>query len=125
MTESGVGTTGNGHITGLTGFDTPNLEAIAKRRLQLWAVTLSLLVFTVAVLSLVLFWEKVTLDVWSPRVLVFLGIVLLAVLFSAYMIAKEFQLRASTRELMDESVLAAALTNSLRDQQPAGSQSTD
>ncbi|MBD3853675.1 MAG: EAL domain-containing protein, partial [Acidobacteria bacterium] len=38
-----------------------------------------------------------------------------AVLFSAYTIAKELQLRASTRELMDERVLAAALTNSLRE----------
>jgi len=115
MTPSSVDRSRNGNITSLANFETPNLEMIAKRRLQLWAVTLSLLVFTVAVLSLVLFWEKVTLEVWSPRVLLFLGIVLLAVLFSAYTIAKELQLRASTKELMDEKVLAAALTNSLRE----------
>jgi len=115
MTPSSVDRSENGHITSLADFETPNLDMIAKRRLQLWALTLFLLVFTVAVLSLVLFWEKVTLEVWSPRVLLFLGIVLLAVLFSAYTIAKELQLRASTRELMDERVLAAALTNSLRD----------
>ena len=115
MTPSSVDRSENGHITSLADFETPNLDMIAKRRLQLWALTLFLLVFTVAVLSLVLFWEKVTLEVWSPRVLLFLGIVLLAVLFSAYTIAKELQLRASTRELMDERVLAAALTNSLRE----------
>jgi len=115
MTDSGVDTLGNGRITGLTSVEAPNLESIAKRRLQLWAMTLFLFVFTVSVLSLVLFWDRVTLDVSSPRVLTFIGIVLLAVLFSAYTIAKEFQLLTSTRELMDEHILAAALTNSLRE----------
>ena len=105
MTPSSVDRSENGHITSLANFETPNLEMIAKRRLQLWAVTLSLLIFTVAVLSLVLFWQKVTLEVWSPRLLVFVGIVLLVVLFSAYAIAKELQLRASTKELMEENVL--------------------
>ncbi len=115
MTESGVGTTENGHITGLTSFETPNLETIAKRRLQLWVMTLFLLIATVAILSLVIFWEKVSLPMSSPRILIYLGIVLLVILFSAYAITKELQLRALTEELMDERVLAAALTNSLRE----------
>jgi diguanylate cyclase (GGDEF)-like protein len=115
MTEGGVGTTGKGQITSLTSIETPNLETIAKRRLQLWAMTLFLFVFTIAVLSMVLFWDNATLDIWSPRILIFIGIVLLAILFSAYAIVKELQLLTSTEEFMDERILAAALTNSLRE----------
>ncbi len=115
MTESGVDTTGNGRITGLTSLEAPNLETIEKRRLQLWAMALFLLIATVAILSLVVFWAKIDLPVSAPRILVYSGIVLLVVLFSARATTKELHLRTLTEELMDERVLTAALTNSLRE----------
>ncbi len=115
MTSNTAQDTGKGFITGLTSFETPNLEVIAKRRLQLWAMTLSLLVLSVAVLSLVLFWGNAESNFTPTRTVIYLGVVVLVVLFSAYAIKKEFDLRALTEELLDERVLAAALTNSLRE----------
>jgi diguanylate cyclase (GGDEF)-like protein len=106
---------GRGHVTNLTSFETPTLEMIAKRRLQLWAMTLILLISSVGVLSLVLFWGNSELSFFAARGIVYLGVVVLVVLFGAYAIGKEFDLRALTEELMDERVLAAALTNSLRE----------
>jgi diguanylate cyclase (GGDEF)-like protein len=104
-----------GHVSGLTSFETPTLETIAQRRLQLWAMTLGLLVSVVAVLSLVLFWGNSEISFAATRGIVYLGVVVLVVLFGAYAIGKELDLRALTEELMDERVLAAALTNSLRE----------
>jgi diguanylate cyclase (GGDEF)-like protein len=115
MTPEGAGQPGRGHITGLTSFETPNLEMIAKWRLQLWAITLGLLVSVVAILSLVLFWGGSEVSFTSARTLIYLGVVVLVILFSAYAIRKELELRSLTEELLDERVLAAALTNSLRE----------
>jgi len=115
MTADGGDQRGKAHVTGLTNFESPNLVMIARRRLHLWIMTLFLLVSTVALLSLVLFWEKGTVPVSSPRILIYIGVVLLVLVFSAYAIWKELQLRAMTEELVDEQVLAAALTNSLRE----------
>jgi diguanylate cyclase (GGDEF)-like protein len=109
------GSADNGHITSLTSFEAPTLETIARRRLQLWATTLALLVSVVAVLSLVLFWGSSEISSSGARTVVYLGVVLLVILFSVYAIGKEFDLRALTEELLDERVLAAALTNSLRE----------
>lgn len=115
MTPSSEDQPNRGHVTSLTSFETPTLETIAKRRLQLWAMTLILLVSTVAVLSLVLFWGDSHLSFFAFRGIVYLGVVVLVVLFGAYAIGKELDLRSLTEELMDERVLAAALTNSLRE----------
>ena len=115
MTESFGKQSGQGRVTGLTSFETPTLEMIAKRRLQLWAMTLALLVSTVAILSLVLFWDNPEISFTAARGIVYLGVVVLVALFGAYAIGKELDLRALTEELMDERVLAAALTNSLRE----------
>jgi diguanylate cyclase (GGDEF)-like protein len=106
---------GRGHVTSLTSFETPTLQMIAKRRLQLWAMTLILLISSVAILSLVLFWGNSDLSFFAARGIVYLGVVVLVALFGAYAIGKELDLRSLTEELMDERVLAAALTNSLRE----------
>jgi diguanylate cyclase (GGDEF)-like protein len=115
MTASSEEQSGQGRVTGLTSFETPTLEMIAKRRLQLWVMTLALLVSTVTILSLVLFWDNPEISFTATRGIVYLGVVVLVVLFGAYAIGKELDLRALTEELMDERVLAAALTNSLRE----------
>jgi diguanylate cyclase (GGDEF)-like protein len=115
MASSSKDQPGRGYVTSLTSFETPTLEMIAKRRLQLWAMTLVLLVSTVAILSLVLFWGDSHISFYAFRGSVYLGVVVLVVLFGAYAISKELDLRSLTEELMDERVLAAALTNSLRE----------
>lgn len=115
MFRKSGGDPGQGQIAGLTNFNTPDLEMIAKQRLQLWVLTLSLLVVSVALFALVMFSEKVALPVSSPRILIYLGVVSMVVLFSCYAIWKEFKFRAITEELVDERVLAAALANSLRE----------
>ena len=115
MTPSNTEQPGRGLVTSLTSFETPTLEMIAKRRLQLWAMTLVLLVSTVAILSLVLFWGDSDISFSATRGIVYLGVVVLVALFGAYAITKELDLRSLTEELMDERVLAAALTNSLRE----------
>ena len=115
MTPSNAEQPGRGLVTSLTSFETPTLEMIAKRRLQLWAMTLVLLVSTVAILSLVLFWGDSDISFSATRGIVYLGVVVLVALFGAYAITKELDLRSLTEELMDERVLAAALTNSLRE----------
>ncbi len=115
MTERNTSQPGRGHIKGLTTLETPTLETIASRRLQLWTMALVLLVSIAAVLSLVLFWGNSELSFSATPGIVYLGVVVLVMLFGAYAISKEFSLRTLTEELMEERVLAAGLTNSLRE----------
>jgi len=115
MTERNTGRPTNGHVKGLTTHETPTLEMISTRRLQLWALALILLVSTAGMLSLVLFWGVSEVSFSVTPGIVYLGVVVLVVLFGAYAISKELDLRTLTEELMDERVLAAGLTNSLRE----------
>ena len=115
MTELNTSQPSRGHIKGLTTQETPTLETIARRRLQLWTMALVLLVSIAAVLSLVLFWGNSELSFSATPGIVYLGVVVLVMLFGAYAISKEFSLRTLTEELMEERVLAAGLTNSLRE----------
>ena len=115
MTELNTSQPNRGHIKGLTTQETPTLETIARRRLQLWTMALVLLVSIAAVLSLVLFWGNSELSFSTTPGIVYLGVVVLVMLFGAYAISKEFSLRTLTEELMEERVLAAGLTNSLRE----------
>jgi diguanylate cyclase (GGDEF)-like protein len=115
MTSSGVDQTLSGHVTGLLDIETPDLHGIARRRLQLWSLTVFLLVSTVAVLSLVLFWDAIQVPEPSSKVFIYIAVLLLVVLFSGFAIHRELQLRSMTEEIVDEQVLAAALANSLRE----------
>lgn len=117
MRASQTGTSGTGKITSLTSLRTPDLEAVESRRLQLWVMTLVLLTAVVALLGLVLFWQFVHFPVWLPPAVVYLGLVVLVVLFCVYAIEKELELRSLTRELMEERVLTAGLNNRLREAQ--------
>jgi diguanylate cyclase (GGDEF)-like protein len=115
MTERNTGRATNGHVKGLTTHETPTLKMISTRRLQLWTLALILLVSTAGMLSLVLFWGDSEVSFSVTPGIVYLGVVVLVVLFGAYAISKELDLRTLTEELMDERVLAAGLTNSLRE----------
>jgi diguanylate cyclase (GGDEF)-like protein len=102
-------------IAGLRSFETPTLEAVERRRLQLWVLTLSLLLAVVVALATVAFWHNVQPPAWlDPRVVQW-GLIGVVLLFCAYAIEKEIQLRRLTQLLVEERVLTAALTNRLRE----------
>ncbi len=106
-----------GRITGLSDANAPNLEAISKRRLQLWSLTLFLMVSAVSILALGLVATLIEFPFLSSKTLMFLGIVVLIILFSVYAFKKEQELRSLTEAVVDEQVLATALANTVREAQ--------
>ncbi len=102
-------------VAGLRDFNTPTLEAVERRRMQLWATALLLLAAVSLVLVSVTLEFGVTLPAWlRPRILQS-GLVVLVLLFAGYAVEKEIQLRRLTRLLIAERVLTASLTNRLRE----------
>ena len=102
-------------IAGLRSFETPTLEAVEQRRLQLWVITLALLVTTVVALLIVTFWHGLQPPDWVSPIVLQSALFGTVVLFCAYAVEKELQLRRLTKLLVDERVLTAALTNRLRE----------
>jgi diguanylate cyclase (GGDEF)-like protein len=102
-------------IAGLRSFHTPSLEAVERRRLQLWILTLLLLLAVAAGVILIALLEEFALPVWLTPAVIHGGLLGLVILFSAYAIEKEMQLRRLTRLLVEERVLTAALTNRLQE----------
>jgi len=93
---------------------TPSLEAVEKRRIQMWTVMFSILVGLSAVVIVTSFWtEALPLGIRNFASMPVLRICLLAVTvaFCIYVMEKERMLRSITRALIDERVLTAALTN--------------
>jgi diguanylate cyclase (GGDEF)-like protein len=114
-----IGNASSGSMTDLRSSDFPNLDAISNRRIQLWSLTLFLLVSAVSILSLALIASLINLQIPSSRLVVFFGVVVLVVLFSIYAFKKELELRALTEEVVDEQVLATGLANTVREAQLA------
>ncbi len=102
-------------IAGLKSFETPTLEAVEQRRLQLWVMTLSLLVSVVVALVTFTVLRDTSPLAWLPPLALQGGLLVVVALFCAYAIEKELQLRHLTKLLVDERVLTAALTNRLRE----------
>ena len=101
-------------VVGLRGVSTPSLESIERRRLQLWAVTVFILLAVSVGVALVSTWRPGGESVVTPTALR-VGVVLLAVGFGIYAIEKEFHLRRLARLLTDQRVLTTALTNRLHE----------
>lgn len=103
-------------VAGLRDFSTPSLEAVERRRLQLWVLS-TLVVVAVAIGILVVStWPNTTpgsslLAEPSLRI----SLLILTVAFCGYLIDKEIHLQRVTRMLTDERVLTAALTNRLHE----------
>lgn len=104
-------------VAGLRDFQSPTLESVEKRRSQLWifaGVIIVSLAGGMVLLSLdnvaIRFLESL-LPGYTIRVLV-LGF---AALVGFYLIDKEVKLRDLTRDLIDERVLSAALSNRLKE----------
>ena len=102
-------------IAGLRSFETPTLEAVEQRRLQLWIMTLSMFLSVVVALVTFTLWRDYRSPSWLPPFAAQGGLLGIVVLFCAYAIEKELQLRRLTKLLVDERVLTAALTNRLRE----------
>ncbi len=118
MTQSQTkGEPGSGRVTGLSETSAPNLDAISKRRIQLWSLTLFLLVSAVSILTLSLIASLIEIPFLSSKITVFVGVVSLVVLFSVYAFRKEIELRSLTEDVVDEQVLATALANTVREAQ--------
>ena len=101
-------------IVGIRGFSTPTLEAVDRRRSQLWTLAFAGLVCLSVAVAL--------LSSKSARHLRFvegngfrIGTVLLVVGLALYVVEKERHLRRLAKLLTDERVLAAALSNRLKE----------
>ncbi|HXF70988.1 MAG TPA: ATP-binding protein [Actinomycetota bacterium] len=101
-------------VAGLRDVRAPSLEAVERRRTQLWILAAVLVVALASGAVVLSMWPGRAPDLGSPAVLR-LGIVLLSVAFCAYAFEKELHLRRLTRLLTDEQVLNAALANRLRE----------
>jgi hypothetical protein len=101
-------------VVGLRGVSTPSLESIERRRLQLWAVTVFILLAVSVGVALVSTWRPGGESVVTPTALR-VGVVLLAVGFGIDAIEKEFHLRRLARLLTDQRVLTTARTNRLHE----------
>jgi two-component system, OmpR family, sensor histidine kinase KdpD len=103
-------------VSGLRDFRTPTLEAVERRRLQLWAVALVILiVLTVGTVLVSLLPSIPRRAGFNVPAEVRIGMVAIALAFCAYVVEKERALRRLTQMLIDERVLSAALSNRLKE----------
>jgi signal transduction histidine kinase len=104
-------------VVGIRGFHTPSLEAVERRRSELW--TLAFL--TVCVLAVGLVLASVAGDTEGRAQHVMrlpsfrIALVAVTIGLAGYVLEKERYLRRLTRMLLDERVLTAALSNRLKE----------
>ncbi|HEX2252504.1 MAG TPA: EAL domain-containing protein [Thermoanaerobaculia bacterium] len=102
-------------IAGLRSFRTPSLEAVEQRRLQLWTLTVVLLLAIAVALLVFVFRPDAAPPAWLTPRFAQGGFLTLVVLFCAYAFEKESHLRKLTALLVEERVVTAALTNRVRE----------
>lgn len=109
-------------LVGLREFHTPTLEAVERRRLQLWLLSIVILLGVSAIVTAGALFPRVLNDIapgnaptsgWFTGGRFRLLMLCLTVGFTAYTVEKERHLRRLTRLLVDERVLTAALSNRL------------
>jgi two-component system sensor histidine kinase KdpD len=101
-------------VVGLRGFNTPSLEAVERRRLQLWIVsTVLLIAVSLGVVALSI--SPATPPTWLPPSVLRISILFMTVAFCFYSIEKEIHLHRLAKLLVDERVLSTALTNRLHE----------
>lgn len=101
-------------VVGLREFSTPTLEAVNRRRSQLWTIAFSALVcLSVAVALLTT--EGAHHLGFANRAGFRIGTIVLVVGLAAYVVEKERHLRRLANLLVDERVLAAGLSNRLKE----------
>jgi two-component system, OmpR family, sensor histidine kinase KdpD len=102
-------------VAGLRDFRTPSLEAVERRRLQLWILTAVLLVSISLGVVFVSTWQTSATRMFTSTPVMRIAVVLLSIAFCIYAIEKERHLRKLSRLLIDERVLTTALSNRLRE----------
>ena len=100
-------------IVGIRNFVTPSLEAVERRRSELW--TVAFLAMVGLALGFVLLSVSGEASAVARMPAVRIGIVGITVGLAVYVLEKERHLRKLTRLLMDERVLSAALSNRLKE----------
>jgi two-component system sensor histidine kinase KdpD len=101
-------------LVGIRDFKTPSLEAVERRRSELWTMAfLAMVGLAIGVVILSVTGENTSDIVRLPGFRI--GLVVFAVAVSVYVLEKERHLRRLTRLLMDERVLTAALSNRLKE----------
>ena len=102
-------------VVGLKSFATPSLEAVERRRSQLWVVMIAMITGLAAIAVVSSMWfHSDNLLLLSPRLLR-LSIVAVTVAFAVYAYEQERNLRRLTVLLADEKALTAALSNRLQE----------
>jgi len=101
-------------IVGIKGFSTPTLEAVDRRRSQLWTIAFAGLVCMAAAVALLTSGAGHHLG-FANRLGFRIGTVVLVVGLAAYVMEKERHLRRLSKLLVDERVLGAALSNRLKE----------
>ena len=101
-------------IVGIKDFSTPTLEAVDRRRSQLWTLAFAGLVCLAAGVALLTSGNAHHIG-FANRLGFRVGTVVLVIALAAYVIEKERHLRRLAKLLVDERVLAAALSNRLKE----------
>jgi len=101
-------------VVGLRDFSTPSLEAVERRRWQLWVVAITVMAALAAGLVLMASGGTKSAGLFK-HLPVRICLVLLTMGFALYVLEKEVHLRRMTRLLLDERVLTAALSNRLKE----------
>src|SRR5581483_10717103 len=104
-------------IVGIRGFTSPSLEAVERRRSELWTIAfLAICVLAVGMMLLSIGGETVGPAQRITRMPAFRIALLVSTLgLALYVLEKERNLRHLTRLLMDERILTAALSNRLKE----------
>ncbi len=105
-------------MAGLREFEAPSLEAVDRRRSQLWTIaTITVIALAVSFAGYSYVLRFLGYEDTTDRLFPWMRVALLvsAGLFCAYLFEKEAALRKLTKMLVDERVVTAALSNRLRE----------
>ena len=104
-------------VAGLRDFQSPTLEAVERRRSQL-GIFAGLIIISLAAGMVLLSVDNVAitfLETFLPGYMIRVLVLGFAGMLGFYLIDKELRLRDLTRDLIDERVLSAALSNRLKE----------
>ena len=102
-------------VVGLKGIDVPSLEAVERRRVQLWTLSTILLVVLSAAVVVSMWWRPEAAGIRASQLVLRMSVLALTVSFAVYCFEKEAQLRRLSHLLLDERMLTVALANRLRE----------
>ena len=102
-------------VVGLRGLQIPTLEAVERRRFQLWIVTAVLLVSLAVAAVTFSLWPSASVRSLVKPLVLREALLLLSIAFCCYVVEKEIPMRRLSHLLVDERVLTAALDGRLRE----------